>query len=160
CRAEVCGNGFIDDLYDSNGNFLRKEECDNGTNCNKYCKCYEDFITDPNDETSCILKTKITSGAIAGIVSASLFVFLVLVIIFGFLIYYGLRYKKVDIDIYKTQQPMYHFYITGSKRQLPGKISKYYIDPVELDYGNDNQATNIFETRFQRMEVKNASKNK
>ncbi|ELP86925.1 protein tyrosine kinase domain containing protein, partial [Entamoeba invadens IP1] len=63
-------------------------------------------------------------------------------------------------NVYKTQQPMFHFYISGSTRTPPCKMAKYIMDPVNLDYGNDSQATNILDTRFERIEVKNLSRNK
>ncbi|ELP90424.1 serine-threonine protein kinase, putative [Entamoeba invadens IP1] len=158
CINRLCGNRKIDTYYEGS-KFIRTEECDSGTNCDSQCRCVEGFVPDPTDPLSCVVKS-ISSGAIAGIVVTSVIVFIFILGLISLLLYFALRYKKADVSIYKQQQPTYHFYITGSKRDVPSKQSGYYIDPVNLDYGNTNQATEIFDTRFERMEVKNFSKNK
>ncbi|ELP88038.1 hypothetical protein EIN_140860, partial [Entamoeba invadens IP1] len=54
CVSGKCGNGKIDKYYESNGKYIRTEECDGGVNCNIICQCIEGFITSPDDPFSCI----------------------------------------------------------------------------------------------------------
>ncbi|ELP85334.1 protein tyrosine kinase domain containing protein, partial [Entamoeba invadens IP1] len=54
----------------------------------------------------------------------------------------------------------YHFYINGSVNLEPGKSSKYNMSPEYLDFGNDTKPTEIRDTRFEKIEVKNYSRNK
>ncbi|ELP90945.1 hypothetical protein EIN_362980 [Entamoeba invadens IP1] len=49
CVYDKCGNGMIDNYYDSNGKFIRKEECDGGVNCNITCQCIEGHVQSSND---------------------------------------------------------------------------------------------------------------
>ncbi|EDR24510.1 serine-threonine protein kinase, putative [Entamoeba dispar SAW760] len=158
CVNVLCGNGIIDSLY-MKDTFLRKEECDNGTNCNSFCQCIDGHTPDPDDPTSCI-DTKISGGAIAGIVIGGTVGLILILIFFIVLLIFVLRYKKVDINIYKIQQPVYYYYIHGSTTSAPSKTARYMIDPIDLDYGNDTTATAIMDTRFERMEVNNYSRNK
>ncbi|ELP94431.1 serine-threonine protein kinase, putative [Entamoeba invadens IP1] len=159
CKAKVCGNGMIDKLYDSNDVYMRTEECDNGTNCDKYCRCFEGFKTDPNNPTSCI-KVTIETVGIVGIVVGSIVGLVIIIGLVSLILIFAMRYVKVDFNIYKTQQPLYHFYISGSSRTPPSKENRYFIDPVNLDFGNKTSATNINDTRYEKIEVKNFSKNK
>ncbi|ELP92465.1 serine-threonine protein kinase, putative [Entamoeba invadens IP1] len=157
CKSKLCGNSRIDDLYDSSNVFMRREECDNGTNCNKYCRCLTGYITDPKDPKSCI-KKEIGIGVIVSIVVGAVVVFIVILAILIFVLTFLLRYEKIDINIFKQQQPTYHLYISGSIRASPGKSSKYKMDPIDLDFGNETKATEIQDTRFQQIEVHNFSK--
>ncbi|ELP87616.1 serine-threonine protein kinase, putative [Entamoeba invadens IP1] len=159
CKNILCGNNKSDIYYDDKGNFIREEDCDGGLNCDNYCRCVEGYIPDPNDKLSCIKKT-ITSGAIAGLVIGCVAGVVIVSVILFLIIFFGLTHKKIDIDTFKHAQPCYHFYINGSVRGAPSKQTKYYINPIELDYGNTTVSTAIFDTRFEKMEVKNYSKNK
>ncbi|ELP93696.1 hypothetical protein EIN_431880 [Entamoeba invadens IP1] len=159
CVSNKCGNGKIDKYYESNGKYIRTEECDGGVNCNITCQCIEGFITSPDDPFSCIEKT-LNAGDIVGIVIGSIAFFVIVLGSFLIIFIFVFRYKKIDINIYKTQQPSYHFYISGATRALSGKQSRYSITPTRLDFGNDTKLTAIGHTRFEKMEVKNYSKNK
>ncbi|BFU18175.1 protein tyrosine kinase domain-containing protein [Entamoeba histolytica] len=158
CISTQCGNGKIDELYDING-YLRTEDCDSGLNCDTFCKCIDGYEPDPNQPGSC--KEKVfPSWGIALIIILSIIVMIILIIILGIFIYFIMKHKTIDINIYKTQQPSYHYYINGSINTPPSKEAKYEIDPIQLDFGNDNEATTVLETRFERVEIKNHSRNK
>ncbi|ELP90619.1 serine-threonine protein kinase, putative [Entamoeba invadens IP1] len=159
CVSDKCGNGMIDNYYDSNGKFIRKEECDGGVNCNITCQCIEGHVQSSSDPLSCMQKT-LSAGEITGIVIGGVVAFVIILCFLLIVFIFVFRYKKIDINIYKTQQPIYHFYITGATRALSGKQSRYYITPTRLDFGNDTKLTAIGDTRFEKMEIKNCSKNK
>ncbi|ELP88024.1 serine-threonine protein kinase, putative [Entamoeba invadens IP1] len=157
CRAKLCGNGRIDKLYDSSDRYIRTEECDNGTNCNQYCRCDKGFYTNPADPLSCV-KKQISLGELIGIVTGSVMMFVVIVIIISTTIFYVSSHKKIDINTFKLQQPMYHFYISGSLKRVPSKKSKYWMESLDLDFGTDNNVCEIGETRYQEIRAKNYSK--
>ncbi|ELP87508.1 serine-threonine protein kinase, putative [Entamoeba invadens IP1] len=159
CIHEMCGNDEIDEYFDADGTLIRKEECDGGPNCLENCRCEEGYVPDKESELGCV-KKQLGGGAIAGIVIGGVVFFVILVIILVIIIVFGLEYKKQDINRFKTQQPRYHYYISGSMNLPGGKGEKYEITPTTLNFGNETEATNIFETRFERMEVKNNSRNK
>ncbi|ELP90629.1 serine-threonine protein kinase, putative [Entamoeba invadens IP1] len=102
----------------------------------------------------------LSNGEIVGLVIGCVCAFLIAVVIIGIIIFLVAKTKKIDINIYKTQQPNYYFYINGSLRSAPSKKAKHSIDPIELGFGNEQKATEIFDTRFEKVEVKNHSRNK
>ncbi|ELP84339.1 protein kinase domain containing protein, partial [Entamoeba invadens IP1] len=102
----------------------------------------------------------ISTGIILAIVFCATFAGVVFFIIIGVSIYSALKYKKIDVKIFKTQQPNYHFYITGSVNETPSKNAKYDMRPLDLDFGNKNKATLINDTRFERVDIRNLSKMK
>ncbi|ELP92983.1 serine-threonine protein kinase, putative [Entamoeba invadens IP1] len=162
CKLATCGNGkidFDDNYYNSVTELNSKEECDNGTNCNEFCKCNVGFKTDIDNPIDCIPEG-ISTGIILAIVFCSTFGAIVFITIIVVSIYSALRYKKIDVKIFKTQQPNYHFYITGSVNETPSKNIKYDMRPLELDFGNKNKATLINDTRFEKVDIRNLSKMK
>ncbi|ELP89029.1 serine-threonine protein kinase, putative [Entamoeba invadens IP1] len=159
CKHELCGNGIKDTYYDNKHNIIRTEDCDNGTYCDSFCRCYEGYIPDPNDNTSCIKKS-LSGGAIAGIAISGTTVVVILLVIMVIIVIASTRYKKVDINIFKTQQPQYHYYIGGARKMNGDKKNGFVIDPINLDFGNATNATAIYDTRYQKIEVTNYSRNK
>ncbi|ELP84928.1 serine-threonine protein kinase, putative [Entamoeba invadens IP1] len=158
CQSINCGNYKIDQVRWGT-NSLKDEECDSGVNCNDQCFCIEGYITNPEETTSCKLKS-IGGGAIAGIViGGSVFVVISITIIIT-VILLVLNYKQIDIELFKEQQPTYHFYINGSVNCEPNKESKFEVDPEQLDFGNSTSATAIMDTRYENIHVKNRSRNK
>ncbi|ELP93840.1 serine-threonine protein kinase, putative [Entamoeba invadens IP1] len=157
CISTTCGNGEID-TYTFNGQHI-EEECDNGTNCDITCHCVTGFYTLSDNPTSCGKKT-LATYVIVLITLACVVAFLVFI---GILIVIGmviLRYKEVDIEVFRTQQPEYYHYITGSTLKAPAKDGEYYISPLSLDFGNEHEMTEVLDTRFERFVVKNNSKKK
>ncbi|ELP89117.1 protein kinase domain containing protein, partial [Entamoeba invadens IP1] len=153
CKHELCGNGKIDT------NPLFTEECDSGTNCNLTCYCEEGYVTDPKDVNSCY-KPSISIGEIFGIVFGSIIGFIVVILILIIIIVLLVKTDKVSIETFKQQQPIYYLYINGSSKIEPSKLSKYDLKPTCLNFGNDEKATNVGDTRFERMVIKNRSRNK
>ncbi|ELP92059.1 hypothetical protein EIN_292880 [Entamoeba invadens IP1] len=136
------------------------EGCDSGgVNCNITCQCFEGYETNPDDKLSCRQKG-LSVGVIVAIVITSVISFLVLCGSLSFIVTCLLKYKRIDINIYKTQQPIYHFYINGATKACGYKFSRYMIEPTRLGFGNKNKLTSIGDTRFEKIEVKNLSKNK
>ncbi|GAB1221076.1 hypothetical protein ENUP19_0063G0036 [Entamoeba nuttalli] len=158
CKYEKCGNGIIDTITFSDGT-IKKEQCDGGVNCDSFCDCVNGYIPDPDNPGSCMSK-RISTGAIIGIIVGSSVGLLFIMGLFIFLFFVLLRYERADIEVFKQQQPTYHYYINGSLNREPLKINRYKVFPSELDYGNENGTTDIEDTRFERIEVKNYSKNK
>ncbi|ELP94021.1 serine-threonine protein kinase, putative [Entamoeba invadens IP1] len=160
CKYSLCGNQQLDsDVVDLGNGKTYQEYCDSGLYCDDNCQCPENYITNPADKTSCIAKGLGTTGLTLIIVGVFLFVVICVGIILVVLLFV-VKYKKTDINIYKTQQPVYYNYISGSTNKGPDDDAKYYIDPINLDFGNNTVATAINETRFERIEVKNCSKKK
>ncbi|ELP88506.1 serine-threonine protein kinase, putative [Entamoeba invadens IP1] len=159
CIHTLCGNGQIDDLYNTENEFVRREECDNGTNCNASCMCNPGFKQNPDSKTNCIEKG-LSTGETVGIVVGCVAFFIILVVVFIIVFIFAMQFKKVDISIFKLQQPTYHYYISGAKNVAPSKEGRYIIEPIDLDYGKETEATAIEDTRFETIEVKNKSKNK
>ncbi|EMD48365.1 protein tyrosine kinase domain containing protein [Entamoeba histolytica HM-1:IMSS-B] len=159
CKPISCGNGVINDVYNGKGDFVRKEECDGGVNCNKYCYCINGFEPDPNHIGSCKEKRfpvwayvliVLFSFAILFIIISSLIIFIVFI----------MNYKQIDTNTFKEQQPVYYYYINGSVKTQPAKENRYDINPLELDFGNTEDVTAIFDTRFEKITIKNYSNNK
>jgi len=164
CIPNKCGNGRMNDLVvigkDSNDNDItREKECDGGLNCLDNCMCREGYKQDRNDRKSCTEK-HISNTLIALIIVAAIIAFIIVLIILGVLLFFILRVKRIDLDIYRQQQPFYYLYLSGSVGKEPSIENKYTMDPLELDFGNENTLTAIFDTRFEKIEVKNKSKNK
>ncbi|ELP84062.1 serine-threonine protein kinase, putative [Entamoeba invadens IP1] len=159
CANTACGNGKIDKYFDVYSKYIRTESCDNGTHCTPHCICEEGYITNPKDEFSCYKKT-LPVREIIGMIVVFGGLTIVTIVIVIVIVRCGMRYRRTDIDVFKQQQPIYHFYIAGSTRVFPSKEAKYKIDPIDLDFGNLNTATTISDTRFEKMEIKNYSKNK
>ncbi|ELP91874.1 serine-threonine protein kinase, putative [Entamoeba invadens IP1] len=159
CLSKLCGNGKKNTYYDYNGNIIRTEECDNGTNCQKDCRCIDGFITDPKSENDCIHKGLSVDFTIFVVIVSCVFV-PAFVMAFAMLIFFITRYKKTNIEVFKEQQPTYYFYISGSINKKLANESLYFIDPITLDFGNGTEATEINDTHFQQIQVKNKSRNK
>ncbi|BFU24026.1 protein kinase domain containing protein [Entamoeba histolytica HM-1:IMSS-B] len=154
CILETCGNGMRDE----------GEDCDGGEYCNEFCKCQSNkYIPSSNIQQSC--QPKISSGTIAGIVCgccAVLFIIILIIIIFIIYKFSHSIQLLLNDDIWKSQQPPYYMYISGSKRYSPevSKSLKFSITPLSLDFGRSEIPTEIFETRYQEIHVKNLSKRK
>ncbi|ELP94153.1 serine-threonine protein kinase, putative [Entamoeba invadens IP1] len=158
CKHKLCGNGEIDDLYDAYG-FVRREECDGGVNCGETCFCLPGFVPNPSQPNSCKTKS-VHGGAIAGIVCGGVLGLVIILTFIIFIAYQVLKYKSIDVDIFKQQQPEYYMYIQGSTNAAPTKESRYLLYPVDLDFGQRNGATAINDTRYEKIEIRNCSKKK
>ncbi|ELP89050.1 protein tyrosine kinase domain containing protein, partial [Entamoeba invadens IP1] len=88
-----------------------------------------------------------------GILAFALFVVLIILKLVS-------NIRKVDINTFRTQQICYHYYLTGSTSAEPSKEEKYNIDPINLDFGNETKPTDVGDTRFEKIEVTNYSRNK
>ncbi|ELP90365.1 serine-threonine protein kinase, putative [Entamoeba invadens IP1] len=158
CQSINCGNNKIDQIRWGTNSF-KEEECDSGVNCNDECTCIEGYITNPDNNTSCKLKS-IGGGVIAGIViGGSVFVVISTTTIITVILLF-INYKQIDIEVFKEQQPTFHYYINGSVNCEPNKESKFEVEPEQLDFGNPNSATAIMDTRFEKIDIKNRSRNK
>ncbi|KAL7720545.1 Protein tyrosine kinase domain-containing protein [Entamoeba marina] len=158
CVADVCGNGKIDTYNDIDGSSII-EECDSGLNCNQYCRCYEGFVPDPDNPGNCY-KEPVSVGLIVGIAVLGVLFFVIILVVFVVFVIFATRFKPIDKSIYLQQQPNYHLYLGGSSNQEPTKETKYFMEPIQLDFGNLNESTKIFDTRFERISIKNRSKKK
>ncbi|BFU22493.1 protein tyrosine kinase domain-containing protein [Entamoeba histolytica] len=158
CKKKTCGNGQRDSILDSKGHEIG-EECDGGKNCNSLCYCIEGYVPSDDDPLSCQEKSSATTYLHVGIgLLCGLIVIIFIVIIIGIILYR--KIKRIDIRIFKLQQPVYYYYISGSKKVDPEVDTKFKINPVSLDFGNKDVPTEVFDTRFERMEIKNKSGNK
>ncbi|ELP88289.1 serine-threonine protein kinase, putative [Entamoeba invadens IP1] len=158
CVSDKCGNGVLDQISGANG-YIRTEECDNNTNCNEFCYCLEGFEADKNNYGGCKRKDYILT-VVLPVVGGAVLVLIVIVVIFIFVIRIVTKNKRVDFDTLKKQQPSYHFYIQGAAQKMPSRENKYIVRPLSLDFGTENAVTDVGETRFERMDIKNYSKNK
>ncbi|ELP91722.1 hypothetical protein EIN_520790 [Entamoeba invadens IP1] len=167
CLSEECASGSIG----------INDECSaKSEGCTPTCKCDSSrgfhmsssgiclsnlcgFVTDPESKNSCIPKG-ISAEIIAVIVVLSSVFGLAFLITLTILLFFVIQYKKTDIELFKQQQPTYHFYITGSLNKTPSVENRYLIDPITLDFGKGTEATAIMDTRFQRIDLRNMSKNK
>ncbi|ELP90568.1 serine-threonine protein kinase, putative [Entamoeba invadens IP1] len=160
CKHKMCGNGRIDTYYDEDNHYIRKEECDGGHNCViDECKCANGYITEEGDPLSCKKKV-LSSNAIVGIVVGGAAGFVLVLFITIIIIYFTVKLDRIDTNTLKQRQPQYHYYISGSSNFEQSKKEKYLLKPTNLDFGNVEQATEIFDTRYQKIEVKNYSKTK
>lgn len=159
CKSALCGNNQIDVYHSHDGSVIREEECDGGTNCDNYCRCIEGYIPDKDNPLACMKKS---NTKLIIILSCSCFVVALLLLIVAIvIIVLKISYKKVDLEVFKTQQPTYHYYIGGSSSSPPSKEkARYEMDPIQLDYGNGEAPTDINETRFERIDVRNNSRSK
>ncbi|BFU18178.1 protein kinase domain containing protein [Entamoeba histolytica] len=158
CVPILCGNNQIDDI-NLNGIFLRKEECDGGINCDETCHCLLGYIQDESNPLRCIENSNSIS-TIIGITISAIIIFVVLLCCGGILLYFLLRTTKFDINIYLQQQPNYYLYLSGSKKKPPTIENKYVIEPLSLDFGNENTLTAVLDTRFEKIDIRNKSGNK
>ncbi|KAL7718051.1 Serine-threonine protein kinase [Entamoeba marina] len=159
CIPKTCGNTLINTVIDSFGN-TRIEECDGGTNCEENCYCSQGFVTDTTNTTNCVTKTMSIYVIVASSCGIFIVFILVLFALFFLIAFLFITNKNNDLSLYKQQQPPYYLYLTGSQKIDPVTTNKYRIDPIELDFGNDDLLTNVNDTRFQRITVKNKSKKK
>ncbi|ELP86644.1 serine-threonine protein kinase, putative [Entamoeba invadens IP1] len=146
CILETCGNGKRDG----------GEECDNSTNCNFRCKCDEGYIW--SDKTQ---KCDTTSFPVYGwiLIAFGCFLFVIACVVIILVLVLKVN-KRIDMNVVKLQQPEYYYNILGSISQKPSKESKFLISPTELGFGNDNHVTEVFDTRYEKITLRNYSKNK
>ncbi|EKE37727.1 hypothetical protein ENUP19_0219G0049 [Entamoeba nuttalli] len=158
CIPKKCGNKRIDTIID-NLNGKRREQCDSGTNCNQFCECIDGYEQNKKDPLSCSKKgvdwMLVSTLIITGTIIVLIFIILLFILLSCFI-----KSKKVDIEVYKQQQPNYYYYISGSSKSGPSKENNYYLEPLELDFGNSSNSTDIFDTRFENIVIKNHSKKK
>ncbi|ELP90663.1 serine-threonine protein kinase, putative [Entamoeba invadens IP1] len=154
CLSEKCGNGILDE----------GESCDSGTNCNKYCECAEGFSQDASSPNNCIKKGfEWYFGMIIGIVALVIIVIILISIVSLVII---TQKRKKNYDIYKEQQSVYYLYLTGSvnddknTKKEREEESRVIVEPLELEFGNEGVPTEVFDTRFEEIEIKNKSGNK
>ncbi|KAL7717704.1 Serine-threonine protein kinase [Entamoeba marina] len=148
CKSTLCGNGELDD----------GEECDNDDNCGEFCFCLDGFVPDESKPGSC--KKEPIAWWIWVIICVAI-VSIIVILILAVIGLFGLS-KTVHLDpsIFKTQQPTYYYDITNCTTALPSEESRYYLEPLQLDYGNENTPTSVFDTRYHEIDIKNLSKNK
>ncbi|KAL7717336.1 Serine-threonine protein kinase [Entamoeba marina] len=148
CKSTLCGNGELDD----------GEECDGGNNCGEFCLCLDGFVPDESKPGNC------QSEPVAWWIWVVVCVGVVSIVVILVIAISGLfRLSKTihsDPSIFKTQQPTYYYDITNCTAALPSEESRYSLDPLHLDYGNENVPTAVFDTRYEEMDIKNLSKNK
>ncbi|ELP84819.1 serine-threonine protein kinase, putative [Entamoeba invadens IP1] len=148
CRKLTCGDGIVDE----------GEQCDNTTNCDHYCQCLAGYEVDPNAPGNCRSKP----------IAWWVWLLVTLLVIIAFIILVGIvigvvrltRSIRLDQSIFKQQQPVYYYDITQSVPMSPSEEARYNIEPLDLDYGNENVPTNVFDTRYELVDVKNYSGNK
>ncbi|ELP95178.1 serine-threonine protein kinase, putative [Entamoeba invadens IP1] len=155
CKSNTCGNNQID--VKPNG---REEECDGGINCDNYCNCYNGFKQDLTNKTSCIAigVSDKTLGLSIGFGTLGLLLLLVVIVVLICVLFF--KTKRTDLSVYKEQQPTYHFYISGATKIEEDTKVAFKLGPDELDFGNKETSTSIFDTRFERIQVVNNSKKK
>ncbi|ELP94000.1 serine-threonine protein kinase, putative [Entamoeba invadens IP1] len=149
CVLASCGNGIRDDT----------EDCDGGEYCDDKCHCISDkYEPSPNVPQSC--QPKISSTTIGLISGFSVLLLLIVVVIILVLIIVKVSnsYVNINNEIYKTQQDLYYMYISGSKKFYPEQnTNQFDVFPLELDFGNRDTLTNIYETRFENVMLSNYS---
>ncbi|EDR21858.1 serine-threonine protein kinase, putative [Entamoeba dispar SAW760] len=149
CVTSSCGNGINDN---------DEEECDGGEYCTEECLCEKGYKTDSSDKTRCISKTLKWYYHLVILIAVMVGVMLIIICIVLLVIF--TRKRKNDFEIYKKQQPQYYLYLGGSVNSKPLKENKYSIFPTDLDYGNEGVPTEVFDTRFEEIIIKNKSRNK
>ncbi|KAL7716798.1 Serine-threonine protein kinase [Entamoeba marina] len=148
CKSTLCGNGDLDD----------GEECDGDDNCGEFCFCLDGFVPDESKPGSC--KKEPIAWWIWVIICVAIVSIIVILILAVFGLFGLSKTVHSDPSIFKTQQPTYYYDITNCTTALPSEESRHYLDPLQLDYGNENVPTAVFETRYQEIDIKNLSKNK
>ncbi|BFU23614.1 protein tyrosine kinase domain containing protein [Entamoeba histolytica HM-1:IMSS-B] len=148
CKIMTCGNLILNE----------GEECDGGTNCDDYCQCVEGYEIDTVNIGSC--RSKPIGWWVWLLIALGIVFIFICSIVIIFLLIRFTKGHKIDLNVFKTQQPSYHYDITRSVPSEPSESSRYSIDPLSLDYGNVNVPTAVFDTRYEDIEIKNYSKNK
>ncbi|KAL7720222.1 Serine-threonine protein kinase [Entamoeba marina] len=145
CKLETCGNNKVDD----------NEECDGGVGCHINCSCYSGYEPSTIQQGSC-QEVPFAAWKIITLVFVGLFLIVLSLIIPLLALFIVLKRKVVDKNVFVQQQPTYYYDITQS--QVIFKESKCSITPIKLDFGNGNNPTKIFDTRFEELELKNKSR--
>ncbi|ELP85658.1 serine-threonine protein kinase, putative [Entamoeba invadens IP1] len=156
CKVKTCGNGLKEMFVNDFGETI-SEECDSVNHCDELCRCENGYIGDM--EGKCVINYSKNYEFIFGLTGSLAGLFLVCLSIIGMtlIIINNIQKGRKFSDL---QTKEYYHYIQGSKKNSLLIEKKFTIHPNELDFGNDENATEIFETRFEKIEIRNYSKKK
>ncbi|KAL7719156.1 Serine-threonine protein kinase [Entamoeba marina] len=121
CVISTCGNGELND----------GEECDGGTSCFDNCTtCVGD--TEPDGGYGCKSPPLLPVYAIAIIVVICFVLIIILFIAVAVLVQFLIPKKRIDMSVYREQQPVYYYDITRSNA-LQVESNSSLVDPSPIN---------------------------
>ncbi|KAL7721195.1 Serine-threonine protein kinase [Entamoeba marina] len=157
CIISTCGNGELND----------GEECDGGTSCYENCTCVAGL--EPDGGYGCKSKSPIPVYGIVLIAVFGVIFIIVFFVVVALLVQFLIPKKRIDLSVYREQQPVYYYDITRSNAlqvepnsslvdpsPINGKF-RLTVDHSNLNFGNDDGLCEINETRFEQFYISNNS---